>query len=287
MKNPYKRTDVFACNYQGHAQFSNRVSVFHVLRQKNCYPQGCLMFKWSCELKNKGKSCYRGFNYIGRLCEGCTHFLDEKIHYQPRILISAAEFEAFQEELEEFDEWIAEFQNRDVDLLGTISSVKPRFKKTIANGKGQLRLDGYLLVLSHGYIDTTEFADYFYAKISPQQQDRLRFAAGDTFEARGRMNLDHARVLFNKMWAVNYIQRSGKPTWNNSRALVARAAATEFQAQPESCIKCPYGALIDTIEYVDGQKQFKRSLYCLEGIVDPQVCYISTADKVDLCSIRM
>lgn len=284
MKNPYKRTDVFACNYQGHAQFRNRVSVFHVMRQKNCYPQGCLFFKWSCELKNKGKSCYRGFNYIGRLCEGCTHFLDEKIHYQPRILISAAEFEAFRDELEEFDEWIAEFKDRDLEMLGVISSIKPRFKKTIAAGRGQLRLDGYLLVMSHGYIDTTEFADYFYAKISPQQQDRLRFAAGDSFEARGRMNLDRGRVLFNKLWAVNYIQRSGEPAWNNSRALVARASATEFHTQPESCMKCPNGALIDTIEYIDGQKQFRRSLYCLEGIVSPQVCYISAADKVDLCA---
>jgi hypothetical protein len=284
MKNPYKRTDVFACNYQSHAKFKHRVSVYHVMRQKKCYPQGCLMFKWSCELKNKGKRCYRGLNYVGRLCEGCTYYLDEKIHYQPRILLSGAEFEEFKQELEDFDESVSEHQNRDLDILCDISSIKPRFKKTISGGKGHLRLDGYLLVMRHGFIDITEFDDYFYANISPNQQDRFRFAPGDRFEARGRMSLNRGRLLFNKIWAVNFESRSGKLTWNNSRALVARSSAFEFRAQPESCIQCPYGALVDTVEYVEGQKQFKRSLYCLEGIKNPELCYLPAMAKVDLCA---
>ena len=283
MKNPYKRTDVFACNYQGHAKFKHRVSAFHVMRQKKCYPQGCLMFKWVCELRNKGKTCYRGFNFTGRLCEGCRYFLDEKIHYQPRILISGAKFEAFQRELEEFDEWMSEFQNRELDILCEISSVKPRFKKIISNGKGQLRLDGYVLVLRHGYIGVTEFDDYFYANISSHQQDRLRFAPDNKFEARGRMALDRGRVVFNKIWAITFQDRSGHSAWNNSRALVSRTTATEFQRQPESCIKCPSGALVDTIEIQNGQKSFRRSLYCLEGMRDVQTCYMAAADKVDLC----
>lgn len=283
MKNPYKRTDVFACNYQGHAKFKHRVSVHHVMRQKKCYPQGCLFFKWSCELKNKGKRCQRGFNYVGRLCEGCTHYLDEKIHYQPRILISGKAYEDFETELEEFDEWVMEHQGRDLDVLCEVNSIKPRFKKTISNGKAQLRLDGYLLVMRHGYIGMTEFDDYFYANISPGQQDRLRFAPGDTFESRGRMTLDHGRVVFNKVWSVIFESRSGKETWNNSRALVARSSASAFENQPESCIKCQYGALVDTTELLDGQKKFTRSLFCLEGINNPQACTISVMKKVDLC----
>ena len=283
MKNPYKRTDVFACNYQGHAKFKHRVSAYHVMRQKKCYPQGCILFKWSCELKNKGKKCYRGFNYVGRLCEGCTHYLDEKIHYQPRILLSGKAFQEFEIELEEFDEWVMEHQDRDLDVLCEINSIKPRFKKFISNGKGQLRLDGYLLVMSHGYIGLTEFDDYFYANISPGQQDRLRFAPDDKLEARGRLTLDHGRLLLNKIWGVSFDFRSGQETWNNSRALVSRVSATEFQNQPESCIKCQYGALVDTITVQDGQKQFKRSLFCLEGIKNPQLCTLSVMKKVDLC----
>ncbi|MBN1481895.1 hypothetical protein EH223_06100 [candidate division KSB1 bacterium] len=284
MKNPYKRTDVFACNYQGHAAFNHRVSVYHVMRQKKCYPHGCLMFKWSCALKNKGKRCYRGLNYVGRLCEGCTHYTDEKIHYQPKIILSGAAFEEFQNELDDFDEWVNENENRDLEILCEISSIKPYFKKTMSGGKGQLRLDGYLLVMRHGYIGITEFDDYFYANISPNQQDRFRFAAGDTFEATGRMNLNRGRLLFNKVWSVTFEHRSSTPTWNNSKALVARASATEFYVQQEACIRCAHGALVDTVTYIDGQKQFKRSLYCLKGIKNPELCYISATEKIDLCA---
>lgn len=283
MKNPYKRTDVFACNYQAHAKFNNRVSAYHVMQQKKCYPHGCIMFKWDCVLKNKGKSCVRGFNHVGRLCEGCTYYHDEKIHYQPRVLLSGAEFETFKEQLDEFDEWLQTHQHRDLDIWCEVSSIKPRFRKYFSNGKGQLRLSGYLLVFNYGFIGLTEFDDYFYAHISPHQQDRLRMAAGDQFEARGRMLLDRGRVLFPKLWAIEFTSRSGKPTWNNSKALVAKMSASEFKSQPESCMRCSYGALVDVAYYVDDQKQIKRALYCLHGVQDPALCSHHAFEKIDLC----
>lgn len=241
------------------------------------------MFKWSCVLKNKGKRCPRGFNYVGRLCEGCTHYLDEKINYQPRILISGDEFERFKTDIEEFDEWISEHQDHDLNIWCDISSVKPRFKKILHTGKGQLRLDGYLIVVRQGFIGMTEFDDYFYVNISPNQQDRHRFAPNDKFEALGRMTFHHGRVVFNRIWAVEFEQRSRAETWNNSRALVARSSATEFNTQPESCIRCPKGALVDTVENNNGEKRFRRSMYCLEGVKDPQACYIFALEKIDMC----
>ena len=286
MKNPYKRTDVFACNFESHAKFEHRVSVNHVMRQRKCYPHGCLMFKWSCALKNKGKRCIRGFNYIGRLCEGCSHYLDEKTHYQPQILLSAGEFEEFQEELAEFDEWIAAHQDRDVEIWCAISSIKPRFRRTYSNGRGQLLLDGYLIVVRHGYIGLTEFDDYFYVNISPNQQDRFRFAPDDTFDATGRMSFDRGRIVFKRIRSVDFGERSHRQTWNNSRALVARSSATTFKSQPESCLHCENGALVDTVEIKNGQKRFHRSLYCLEGVKDWQDCYIFAIDKVDMCHLE-
>lgn len=244
------------------------------------------MFRWSCALRNKGKRCYRRFNYVGRLCEGCTHYIDEKIHYQPTIILSGAAFEAFERERQDFDEWMNKHENRDLDILCEVSSIKPRFKKTMSSGKGQLRLDGYLLVMRHGYIGITECDDYFYANISPNQQDRCRFAVGDKFEAMGRMSLNRGRLLFHKIWSVVFVHRSNKPTWNNSKALVARTSAAEFSMQPEACIRCPHGVLVDTVIFMDGQKQFKRSLYCLEGIKSPELCYLSENDKMDLCILH-
>ena len=283
VKNPYKRTDIFACNYESHAKFEHHVSAFHVMKQRHCYPQGCLMFKWSCALKHKGKRCPRGYNYVGRLCEGCTHYLDEKIHYQPKILLSGADFDLFKTDIEDFDEWIAEHQDRDLSIWCKVSSIKPQFKKTQSAGKQQLRLDGYLIIVRHGFIGLTEFDDYFYINISLNQQDRFRFAPDDTFEAIGRMSFHHGRLLFNRIWGSEFEQRSHADTWNKSRALVARSSATEFSNQPESCIQCPKGALVDTVDIENGQQRFHRSLYCLEGVKNPQACYIFALEKVDMC----
>ncbi|RPI01235.1 MAG: hypothetical protein EHM72_06965 [Calditrichaeota bacterium] len=241
------------------------------------------MFKWTCALKNKGKTCIRKFNHIGRLCEGCSHFLDEKIHYQPRIVIDNAAFERFQQEIEEFDEWVAEHRERDLDIWCRVRLIKPRFRKIIYGAKAQLRLEGYLLVSKEGFIGLTPFDDYFYAYLTPQQQDRLRISANDTFDARGRMKLDRGRVLFSALWAIQIQERSGGITWNNSRALVAKNSAVELSDQPESCLHCPYGALADVVIQEKQQNKLVRTLYCLEGYPTPEVCGFQAMEMLDRC----
>lgn len=287
MNNPYKRQDVFSCNYETHAKFDYHVSVYHVMRSKKCYPQGCVMFKWDCERKKKGSRCPRGYDYVGRLCEGCTYYQDEKIHYQPRLLLSNAEFEQFLVELEEFEEWLSVNLDHDRQIWCHIDSVKPRFKRMISSGKGHFRLDGYLLVISHGFIGLDEFNDYFYVNITPRQQDRWRFAPGDSFDAIARFGMDRGRVVFHRLRAVDIEHRSGKDTWNNSQALVARLSAKPFSQQPEMCIRCRYGALVDTVEYRRDQKTFRRSLICLQGITDPQVCSVNAFEKIDMCPTQL
>ena len=102
MRNPYKRLDIFRCKYYNHAKFDYKVSAYHVLRVKNCYPQGCLYFKWHCKLLNKGQSCIKGFQHVGKKCFGCKHYYDEKVNNQPELLISEEEYHFFLDELEEF-----------------------------------------------------------------------------------------------------------------------------------------------------------------------------------------
>jgi len=241
------------------------------------------MFRWECKVKNKGKTCPRKFNYVGRLCEGCMHYQDIKMHYQPRLIISTAEYEQFQEECEEFDDWIEEHSHRDLEIWCSVSSIKPRFHKKDYGGKSHLRLNGYLLVFDYGFIETTRFDDYFYANISPHHQDRMRLSPGDRFEARGRFVLDRGRVLFPKIWSIDREFRSGERTWNNSQALVAREAATRFNYQPEHCIKCQHGALVDVTAMNSGHKKKHRELYCLQGIKEPASCYINALEKTNMC----
>lgn len=284
MRNPYKRTDVYVCNYETHAKFANKVSVYHVQYVKKCYPQGCIIFKWSCALKNKGKNCVRGYKYVGRLCHGCAYYSDEKIHYQPQIALSAIEFENFKEELEEFDDWLSNIRNSTITFWGEIDSIKPRFEKLIYGHKVQIRLDGYLLIFKRGFIGSTDFDDYFYANISPFQQERLSLARGDQFEAKGHLTFDRGRLIMSKIWALEFDRRSGNDTWNNSQALVTKETATFFPKQPESCLHCSRGALVDVVEKKNGQTIMRRELYCLEGIADPQLCYVNAMEKIDQCA---
>ncbi len=282
MRNPYKRRDVFTCNYAGHAKFEKVVSAYHVLQAKKCYPQGCMMFKWSCTLMNKGKRCVRGFQHIGRLCEGCSYYRDERIHYQPTMRLSATEYTQFKEELDAFDEWLAQANHREHEISCRIDSIKPRFIKEISGRRGQIRLDGYLLIIEGGYIGSESFDDYFFLIITPQQQERFQFAPGDTIDARGRLAVDRGRILFPRIWQIEFTSRSGTPTWNNSRALVARESATWFAHQPNKCLHCREGALVDVIEHQTNHIRQRRQLICLQGIADWQLCYLTAIQKAEM-----
>ncbi len=284
MRNPYKRTDVFVCNYETHTKFENKVSVYHVMYSRKCYPHGCVFYKWSCDLFNKGKTCVRRFKHVGRLCDGCTHWTEERIHYQPRIKLSALEFDRFNAELDEFEDWLSTAVNRETDFWGELDSIKPRFRRYQQTSGHRLHLQGYLLVFKRGFIGTTEIDDLFYALISPRQQERMEFSAGDRFEARGRLVLDRGRLVFEKMWAVDFDVRSGEPVWRNSEALVARETATFFQTQPEACLHCPYGALVDVFVKNSGEQKVKRMLYCLEGIKDPALCCMAGIKEINHCN---
>ncbi len=284
MRNPYKRTDVFQCRFEGHQKFSNRVSAYHVLKEKECYPQGCIIFKWDCRLKNKGKRCIRKLKYVGRLCEGCTYYHDEKIQYQPELLVSEMEYEHFLQELEDFDDWFEEKRQREVVFGGTVDSVKPGFEKKVFGKKGQLRLNGYLLIVKNGFIGYETFEDRFYVMISPHQQDRLKLSAGDQFEARGYLYMHRGRLVVEKVRAMEFEYRSKAQTWTNSEALVTRLNATQFPNQPEHCIHCPHGALVDVVMNQNNHINKKRELYCLKGMETPENCYISALDRINMCS---
>ena len=281
--NPYKRQDVFSCRYSSHARFSYRVSAYHVLKEKQCFPQGCIYFKWSCRLLEKGKSCVRKYHYVGRLCDGCRYYEDEKVHLQPALLLTAAEYERFLSQIQEFDDWIESLTGREVEFYCQIDSVKPRFRKEVMGRKNYFRLNGYVLVVRQGFIDRESFEDIFYIDIAPAQQERYRFASGDCFEAKGRVSIDRGRVLIGRTNRIEFEERSQQPTWKNSEALVARQVATLFVHQPEPCLKCPKGALVDVSETVHGVEQKRRELYCLAGIVDPRACYLFPHEKMAEC----
>ena len=286
MKNQYKRTDIFTCNYETHSKFGNRVSVYHVMRAKKCYPQGCLFFKWHCVILEKGKSCRRGYKHVGRRCSGCKYYYDEKIHYQPSIVVGPPEYRRFEEELEEFEDWLVELEGTEVSFFGEIESIKPRFHQSWGKTQGHVRLKGWLLTFARGFIGTDSFDDPLYAHSSPHQHECFRFAPGDQFEVQATLSVDRGRTLLSRLHGFEFERRSGEVTWTNGQALVARQTATLFDGQPAKCHCCKYGALVDVDERADGKINTRRALYCLKGIVDPQVCYISAIEMLDACGVN-
>ncbi|MBN1153514.1 hypothetical protein JXB12_01195 [candidate division KSB1 bacterium] len=273
MTNPYKRHDIFKCKHESHARFDYKVSAYHVLRVKNCYPEGCLFFKWKCELLNKGKSCPRKFSHVGKKCFGCKHFYDEKINFHPQLQVSDEEFHDFLEELDEFEDWLDSIRGRHVDCWATIRAVKPRFRKIYTSKESSISLDGYILSFSDAYIGTTHWEDLCYALIYADQQERFRFSAGDEIEFFCRVGLADGRLVFNRLRSVEFLHKSHEETWTNSKSLVARGTATLFKEQPAKCLHCRSGVLVDVLDKSAPHWVRRRELYCLESMASPDLCY--------------
>ncbi|HEX9934002.1 MAG TPA: hypothetical protein VGB38_02295, partial [bacterium] len=161
MINQYKRTDVFRCNQEAHRHFDGKVSVYHVLKEKTCYPQGCLYFLWRCVLLEKGRKCIHGFGHTGRKCKGCTYYSDEKVHLQPKRLLDEGEYEVFLNDLEQYEAWLGHVQFKRHNLLGRIQTIKPWFERTVRSGECHTHLRGYLLVFKRGFIGRESFNDTF------------------------------------------------------------------------------------------------------------------------------
>ncbi|MBN2012626.1 hypothetical protein JW960_25075 [candidate division KSB1 bacterium] len=281
MVNPYKRSDVFACRYEGHAKFNNRVSAYHVLRVKQCYPDGCLAFKWRCELLNKGKTCPKRFKHVGRKCFGCKHFYDEKINHQPQLLIGQDDYQNFLDELEEFEEWIESIKGRPVEFWGMVSSVKPRITKVITSDKSTLSLEGYFLHFNDAYFNEVHWEDHCWAILYADQQQRYQFASGDDVEFRCHAGMDKGRLIVTKIRNVEFRQKSQRSTWTNSQTLVAKGAFTAFNEQPAKCLHCDQGVLVDVVDKSNPTWQRKRELFCLRSYPDPAVCGYAAEKLLD------
>jgi len=280
MINPYKRLDIFKCKSLGHTKFEHRVSVHHVLRVKNCYPQGCIYFLWRCKLLNKGNSCIKGYKHVGRNCFSCKHYFDEKIHNQPQLLISEDEYAQFLNELDDFEDWFESINDRQIDIQGTIRTVKPALVKNIHHQSSHLQLNGYFIHFDEAFINTVHWEDHCYVVIYPDQQERFQFASGDTIEFRAKVELDEGRLIFKKINSVEFIERSGEQSWTKSQALVVKHTTISFENQPTKCLHCDQGVLVDVIDKSKPKWERSRELFCLKSFPDPTVCFYNIEKKI-------
>ena len=272
MINHYKRRDVFSCSQDAHREFNGRVSVYHVLKEKQCYPQGCLYFLWHCVLLEKGRKCIKGYSWAGRNCGGCMHFAEEKIHLQPSLMLDEAAYEAFLDDLETFEIWLESITYKRLSVAGTVSAVKPWVERIVSHEGDHLRLLGYLLIFQNGFIGTTRFEDSFYIRVTRSQMRSAAFRSGMRIECSGEIRLDRGRVVIHRPKQIEVEGPGHGDTWSDAEALVAARTAAFMTSQPEKCLECPWGVLADAVDKRERPPLRFRNLYCLTGISHPDGC---------------
>ena len=283
--NQHKRQDVFRCSHKAHFRFENNVSVHHVLKEKRCFPEGCIYFLWKCQLLNKGKSCPKGYQHVGRDCFSCKNYFDEKIIYQPEIILNPEEYKKFERDLEEFEEWLEGTVGKWVEFSGKVNSVKPHFRKIRYGTKETLSFPGFLISFKEGYLDRVFFKDHIFVTLSRRTQQNLKFARGDEVEFQARLRTDRGRIVLERIRYVEFPHKEKALSWSLSQALVAKNTGKEFDCQPEKCMLCENGCLLDVVEKTDKSSPIRRHLFCLIGVENPEECVYHLVKQIEKDSI--
>ena len=268
--NQYKRRDVFLCQQERHRAFDCRVSVYHVLKEKGCYPQGCISFRWKCARLNKGLSCPRKFRRVGKLCFGCKFSVEEKIILRPKVALSPEKFEVFRRDLREFESWLEELRGREVNYSGTVFSVKPHL--TIDPSRAWRPLfHGFLVVLNEGFVNLVRLEDFCYLRLSGRAQEKFRLRRGDRLDFFARFSENKGRIILTRVNRMEIEHRVEGFWWNESRARVAIRTGVVIEGQPANCLNCERGCLVD-VRRSGTDSGVRRRLFCLEGVRDPAIC---------------
>ena len=230
---------------------------------------------------NKGHSCPRKFKHVGRKCFGCKEFYDEKVINRPEALLSDEEFSKFMRDLAEFETWLNSLKGIEVNLCGTIHSVKPRMRQFLHGKRRNIELSGFVLIFREAFIDLTKFEDLCYLTIGKGLQAKYAFSKGDEIDLYARVSLDRGRLIFKRPNRIEIDERSLGGAWSWEEALVAARTASPIPYQLEKCFACERGCLLDTIERTNTGERHKRQLFCLEGKRDPQSCVYDLAKRIE------
>ena len=218
MKNLYKRTDVFRCTHESHRDFENVVSVYHVVKEKGCYPHGCVYFKWMCRKLDRGVPCPKSYEHVGRKCAPCADYYDEKIIKHPQLLLKPENYQAFLKDFHNFEIWLDEKKGKELNCAGTIQSLKPRFIMHRQYERAKVWFKGFLLAFQEVFIDLTLFEDTVYAILSSSQQSRFRLSEGDRLEFRAALRLDRGRLVLDRVRGIEIEEKSTGEHWTVAEA---------------------------------------------------------------------
>jgi len=240
-----------------------------------------MQFLWRCQILNKGGSCPKRYRHVGRNCFNCKSYFEEKLQCRPEVILTTEEEEEFWESYRDFEDWLNSNRNRQVEFSGEVSSVKPHFQKLVSSRENSFRLLGFLLGLKEGFIGRTRLDDHLYANISLRFQERHRFAVGDELEGIAILTEDRGRIILARPRQIEFNSRSGAESLSPQQALVASRTGKELSSQPEECLSCRWGVLVDKVEKERIRLTKRRTLFCLRGVANPEECPFLLASKLE------
>lgn len=281
MRNEYKRSDIFLCSNQAHSGFDKKVSVYHVLKNKKCYPNGCVYFYWKCKKLNKGESCPKKYHHVGKNCFGCKEFYDVKITNQLKIAVDDDSWQTFQEDLQDFEDWLQSVKGRSLPVWGEIDTVKPH----LLQAPNRLLLKGYILTFKECFIGQTHLEDYSFARVGLNMFQKFRFSPGDKMDFLATVEEDRGRIILNRLRRIEFSEHRENDLWSESRMTVVLSTAIKLKKQWEKCHFCPHGVLVD-VQQNGGEIKISRRMYCLAGVQNPESCVLPALEKIenDECS---
>ena len=269
--NLYKKKQMFRCVHELHQHFKDEMSPFHILVHKQCYPHGCIYFKWKCRLLAKKKKCFRNFEKVGRECFNCRYFYEEKIHQYPEFMNDETDFSEFNQSFEDFESWVENLRLKRIEIEGTVNFVSPELTLLNTNNIYSIRFSGFLVRFQNGFIDNVPFEDPFFLRISAITQQQLKIRRGDEIEFKAQIEIDRGRFRFIKSGSFTFYQRGEEKAPQKSDVLDMLNKSKIHIQQNVNCLGCLYGVLADIHNNHSGPR---RALICLEGIDEPTTCQI-------------
>ncbi|MCK4857097.1 MAG: hypothetical protein KAT58_03935 [candidate division Zixibacteria bacterium] len=245
--------------------------MWHILKEKDCYPEGCISFDWKCRKFDQRRKCPRKKKHVGRDCFSCQFFYEEKYIFQPELLVTSVEFDHFRQRLADFEEWVDELQNRPIEVRGKIASVLPLLAGRQGARGLTLSCRGILLYFKEGIFRYDRFRDPFYARLSFNAYDRIQVSVDDEIDFTARLQIDRGRFLFIRVGSVEIVRPGDGEPIPAREIRQAKFTGSFIDGQPGKCLRCVYGMLIDDTT-ADGRSRPRRFLYCTRGVADYRFC---------------
>ncbi len=194
--------------------------------------------------------------------------------------VDAASFADFLEELDDFEEWLREVDNKEHECFGVISAVKPLITQRMTPATRQRpaqewsQLRGFMIAFATIYIGRTQLDDGAFAIVGKDMQTRQKFRSGDRLDFRAVFTMEQGRIILRRIRQVQFSERGTGRIWTASDAIVSRATGKTLARQAEKCVECDQGVLIDVTDQTSDMI-FHR-VFCLQGMSSAAACTYRT-----------